>query len=325
MTELEKSAYIQIRRRSVSSRAELARKLGISRPTASTVCENLLAQKLIVECGKGKSTGGMAPRLLSANRDLPGVIGIDFGYSDRMSAVLIDGAGDIISQNETTFDPGNFDSILESANLLVRNLAENKKFSGVALALSAVIDDSDNRVVKSVNPLFCREDFLSRREKELNAPVFAAHRSRAAAISEAFGGAADGEKDFALISLGKSVGSAFWCGGKLFGGSTSSAGEIRNLRLPNGERLEDALSREAVAACSRDIILKKCAEALGQIIDIMDFKLLVLSGRFADFGNDFAPQLEEELFPWHVKVRQAKFARFSAARGSAFKMAEESV
>ena len=71
--------------------------------------------------------------------------------------------------------------------------------------------------------------------------------------------------------------------------------------------------------------MKKCAEALGQIIDIMDLKLLVLSGRFADFGSDFAPQLEDELDSWRVKVRQAKFGRFSAARGSAFQMVEELV
>jgi predicted NBD/HSP70 family sugar kinase len=173
-----------------------------------------------------------------------------------------------------------------------------------------------------VNPLFCSGNFVSVLEAELGQPVFISNRSRAAAISEAFGGAADREMDFALISLGKSVGSAFWCGGRLFSGAASAAGEIRNLRLQSNERLEEALSRESVAACSRDTILKKCAEALGQIIDIMDFKLFVLSGRFADFGNDFAPQLEKELEAWQVKVKQAKFGRFSAARGAAFRLGE---
>ena len=325
MTDPEKNAYILIRRRLAVSRAELARSLGISRPTASSVCESLLEKNLIRECGKGKSTGGTAPTLLSANKDLPGVIGIDFGYTDKMSAVLIDGAGDIIARQEVTFDSSDMKSIADSAGMLVDRFAADHAVCGVALALSAVIDERSRKVLKSVNPLFCKEDFVPVLEEKLGQKVFVANRSRAAAVSEAFGGAADRENDFALISLGKSVGAAFWCGGELFGGSNSSAGEVRNLRLPDGERLEDALSRERVAVSPRETIVKKCAEALGQIIDIMDLKLLVLSGRFADFGSYFAPQLEEELDSWRVKVRQAKFGRFSAARGSAFQMVEELV
>lgn len=323
MTDPEKNAYILIRRRLAVSRADLARMLGISRPTASSVCESLLEKGLILECGKGKAARGIAPTLLSANKDLPGVIGIDFGYTDKMSAVLVDGAGDIIAQQEMTFDPSDMQSIAASTRKIVEHFTSAHSANGVALALSAVIDEKSRQVLKSVNPLFCGENFTAVLEEESGLPVFISNRSRAAAISEAFGGAADREKDFALISLGKSVGAAFWCGGELFCGSNSSAGEIRNLRLTDGERLEEALSRERVSACSREKIVKKCAEALGQIIDIMDFKLFVLSGRFADFGNDFAPQLEKELEAWQVKVKQAKFGRFSAARGSAFQMVEE--
>ena len=131
--------------------------------------------------------------------------------------------------------------------------------------------------------------------------------------------------DFALLSLGKSVGAAFWCSGALFCGSNSAAGEIRNLRLSGGERLEEALSREAVSRSNRKELLAKCADALCQIMDVMDFKLLVLSGRFADFGEDFAYQLEQELSASQAQVKPARFGRFSAARGSAFQMAEEQI
>ena len=100
MTDQEKLSYILIRRRTVNSRAELARKLGISRPTASVICENLLAQGLIAECGKGRSTGGNTPIVLSARSDKFNVIGIDFGYTDKMAAVLLDGAGNIVEKKE---------------------------------------------------------------------------------------------------------------------------------------------------------------------------------------------------------------------------------
>lgn len=320
MTEPEKNAYILIRRKLVSSRAELARKLGISRPTASTVCESLLQQNLIKECGKGKSTGGATPTLLAANNTCPGIIGIDFGYTDKMSAVLLDGAGNITAQQETTFSPSDRKSITEQASFLIGELRKKTAVNGVALALSAIIDEKTHKVQRSINPLFCDESLFTQLRDLVQLPVFIANRSRAAAVSEAFGGAADKEENFALISLGRSVGAAFWCNGKLFCGAGSAAGEIRNLHLADGERLEDALAKDKIR--SLEDLLEKCSDALRQLIDIMDFKLLVLSGRFADFGREFAPLLEKKL-DCDVKIRLAEFGRYSAARGSAFLMAEE--
>ena len=325
MTGLEKQAYIAIRRKTACSRAELARKLEISRPTASSITGNLLKQNRIIECGKGKSTGGTSPTLICANPDYARCIGIDFGYTDKMSAVLLDAAGDILSRQEALFRPQDARSMISCASQLIRELSGKEKISGVAIALSAIINENTRQPLKSVNPLFCDRTFQQALTEELGGNVFIANRSRAAAISEAFGGAADGEQDFALISLGKSVGAAFWCGGALFCGSNSAAGEIRNLRLSGGERLEEALSRESVSRSARSEILKKCADALSQIIDIMDFKLFVLSGRFADFGEDFACQLEQELSTYQVRVKPARFGRFSAARGSAFQMVEEDI
>ncbi len=322
MTELEINAYILIRRRLAQSRADIARCLNISRPTASSVCENLLAANLIQECGKGKSSGGTTPILLCASAAEYNIAGIDFGYSNQMTAVLLDGAGNIAARAETTFEPSDFDSIISSAHLLIKKFSADNKIIGTAIALSAIIDENSRSVRKSINPLFCDKNFIPLLQKNLSCPLFISNRSRSAAISEAFGGAADRVRDFALISLGRSVGAAFWCDGELFSGTTSSAGEIRNLRLHDGTRLEDLLSKENVLNSNKEKLLNGCTEALNLITDIMDFKLMVLAGRFADFGDDFAPQLQERLGESGVTVTQSCFGRFSAARGSAFQMAE---
>ncbi|MBQ9502196.1 MAG: ROK family transcriptional regulator [Lentisphaeria bacterium] len=324
MTELEKSAYILVRRGVARTRAELARRLEVSRPTASTAAERLLSAGLIMECGKGKSTGGTAPILLSARKDVPGFVGVDLGYTDRMSGVLLDGAGGIAAKAERTFDPADPQSIAENTKKLVDSLCPEKNVPGAAVALSAIIDEKSGRIISSVNPVFRDGKIKKLLEKELSCPVFTANRSRAAAISEAFGGAADSEENFSLISLGKSVGAAFWCGGRLFCGAYSAAGEIRDLRLASGMRLEEALSPEKTAGADREDIMEICADALSQLIDIMDLRLLILSGRFADFGGDFSSGLEEKLNEktGGVRVRSARFGRYSAARGSAFRMGE---
>ena len=94
------------------------------------------------------------------------------------------------------------------------------------------------------------------------------------------------------------------------------------MRISDGTRLEYLLAKENIVKISREKLVGGCAEALNLITDIMDFKLLVLSGRFADFGVDFAPRLQSELSNCNVTVTQSRFGRFSAARGSAFQMAE---
>ena len=327
MTDLEKNAYILIRRGCACSRADLARRLGVSRPTASTVAEGLLARGLIRECGKGKSTGGTTPILLSAEAGLAGCVGIDLGYADRMSAVLLDSAGNILGKKECEFDPMDLTSMVVNSKKLVHTLSSGKKLIGVALALSAIIDEKTRRVINSINPVLRNNQLQSLLEETLGCPIFLSNRPRAAAFSEAFGGAAGLKSDFALISLGRSVGAAFWCGGKIFCGSGSAAGEIRNLRVASGDRLEEALSPERTAGADREAILEICAEAMSQIVDIMDLNLLILSGRFADFGRDFSALLEKHLRKTGTpaNVRAARFGRFSAARGCALRMGELSI
>ena len=323
MTDLEKNAYMLIRRGCACSRADLARRLGVSRPTASTVAKGLLARGLIRECGKGKSTGGTTPILLSAETGLPGCVGIDLGYADRMSAVLLDSAGNILEKKECEFDPMDLSSMAVNSKKMVRTLSSGKKLVGVAVALSAIIDETTGRVINSINPALRSNQLQSMLKETLEYPVFSTNRSRAAAFSEAFGGAAD-QMDFALISLGRSIGAAFWCGGKLFCGSGSAAGEIRNLRVASGVRLEQALSPERTSGADREAILEICADAMSQIIDIIDLNMLILSGRFADFGRDFSVLLEKRLRETGTPatVRAAQFGRFSAARGCALRMGE---
>lgn len=323
MNKLEKNVYEILHRGLTATRAETARELGISRPTASAVVERLLDHELIRECGKGKSTGGTTPILLKLNKRSSYYAGIDLGYSDRMSAVLIDGAGDVVESAETSFQPSDLHDLAQKSALLVRQISGRKKISGVAVALSGIVDESTMCVTKSINPFFCGRIVCELLERTVGTDVTVWNRSRAAAFSEAFGGAGDKERDFALISLGTSIGSAIWCDGRIFEGKHGSAGEIRNLRLNCGLRFEDALSLARVRDCGIQSVLELCADGLEQILSIMDMDLLILSGRFADFSQEFAGQLEEILKKEHnVRVRPARFGRFSAARGAAFRMQE---
>lgn len=323
MTETEKNAFILIRRRLASSRADIARMLNISRPTASNAVQSLLDANMIVECGKGKSNGGTAPISLAVNARSACYIGIDLGYTDRMAAVLLDNAGTIIEQSEVRFSPEDINDIEKKLCSVTEFFSKNHSASGIAVALSGIVDETNMNVLKSINLNYCKNTIAEILKKNFELPFYIGNRSRMAALSEAFGGAGDRETDFAVISLGKSIGAAFWCAGEIFNGKNYSAGEIRNMRLADGRTFENALAPHAVKNLSAENIAGLCAEGLVQLADIMDIDLMILSGRFADYGENFAAELEKIISYNHpVKVRSACFGRFSAARGAAFKMGE---
>lgn len=319
MNNGEKEALILIRRGTIRSRAELARTLNVSRPTASVIVDSLLKNSLICEAGRGRSTGGKAPTLLSILPETNHVLGLDLGYKSVLSAVLIDGSGKIIRKNEYEFDPASLEDIGEKSFTAMQELSSACAVNGVGVALSGIVEKNTGKVLKSINPLFTGNKIKEYLARKFLLPVLVENRSRMAAYSEAYGGAADQEKDFALISLGRSIGAAFWLNGQLFTGQS----EIRNLRLKKKKTFEEALSPSNTVSISPEEIISCCADGLGQLLEIMGMERIVLSGRFADMGKDFAFQLEKALNKEHIcKVDMAKFGRFSAARGAAFLQGE---
>ncbi len=322
MNNGEKEALILIRRGTIRSRAELARTLNVSRPTASVIVDSLLKNSLICEAGRGRSTGGKAPTLLSILPETNHMLGLDLGYKSMLSAVLIDGSGKIIRKNEYEFDPASLEDIGEKSFTAMQELSSSYAVNGVGVALSGIVEKNSGKVLKSINPLFTGNKIKEYLSRKFTLPVLVENRSRMAAYSEAYGGAADQEKDFALISLGRSIGAAFWLNGQLFTGQS----EIRNLRLKKKKTFEEALSPSSTVSSSPEEIISCCADGLGQLLEIMGMERIVLSGRFADMGKDFAFQLEKALSKEHIcKVDMAKFGRFSAARGAAFLQGERTL
>lgn len=321
MNNAEKEALILIRRGSIRSRAELSRALGISRPTASVIVDSLLKKSLIKEAGRGRSTGGKAPTLLTLLPETNYILGLDLGYKGLLSAVLIDGKGTIIRKKEYDFDPVSLEDIGEMTFAAFRDLSCSFPVKGVGVALSGIVEKGTGRVLKSINPLFTGTRIKELLSALFTLPVLVENRSRMAAYSEAYGGAADQEKDFALISLGRSIGAAFWLNGQLFTGQS----EIRNLRMKGQMTFEEALSPAYTVRAKEEEIISYCADGLGQLLEIMGMERIVLSGRFADLGKDFASHLEKALNrEEHIcKVGMAKFGRYSAARGAAFLQGEK--
>ncbi|HEX7223412.1 MAG TPA: MarR family transcriptional regulator, partial [Candidatus Limnocylindrales bacterium] len=103
------------------SRADVARSTGLTRTTVSDVVGDLLTDGMVEEIGRGPSTGGKSPILISIVPDARQVIGLDLGES-TFAGSLVNLRGDVRRVIEKPVDGRNGDDALALVFELVDEL-----------------------------------------------------------------------------------------------------------------------------------------------------------------------------------------------------------
>ena len=314
------SALRVVWRGEAQSRSDVARVLQLSRPTASAVVRTLIEEGFLVEAGCCRSSGGKPPIKLSVKSSAFSSIGIDTGYENIVRGVRLDAVGKIVSSAEfpasSSFDDRK-NAVVEVAKMLDFQSADC-----VGIAVSGIVDPVRREVIRSANFELAGTRFATEIEEVLGVPVFIDNRARMSARAELFAGAAQKVSDFALISLGRGIGSALSFSGKLYCGASGQAGEIRDLLVPDYDgkglmTIEEALSEKTLAERkpAPERLAEICAPGFMQLTSITDPSVLILSGRFSAVPDAFVSRLQELL--GGVEVRRAQFGRDSGACGSA--------
>ncbi len=311
-----------------ASRADLAKMLHLSRPAVSSTVELLLGNGMLCEGECGESNGRKPPILLEFNTEhLPHVIGIDIGHESLLRGVLCNGAGEKIAVSEAAHD-NTFDSILDSSAGLVQSLAARSAnpVCGVGCAVAGQVDYSKNEVVSCSNFPLKERSLASCIAEQCHLPVLLDNRARLAAQWEYFYGAARQAEDFIFISAERGIGTATYHGGKIFTGRSGHAGEIRDLLVPvAGEGMmpvEQAMSEKFLAQRRDPIhdLLKTSSYIITLLSELLDPALIVLGGRFRDYGEEFFSTLSGCIHldperPLHISPSQS--GRIGAALGAA--------
>lgn len=319
-------------RQEAHSRSEAAKLLRLSRPTVSSLADDLLRGGMLLEHGPGESSGGKPPVLLGMNPAAFHTVGIDIGYENRARGLRLDAAGAIVER--ATAPIGNdFNSILQAIEQLASQLNASES-AGVGIAVSGIVDSAQARIVNSANFDLTDKPLAEVVENKLARPVCIDNRSRMSARAEQFAGAAAGKSDFALISLGKSIGSAFYIGKQLYAGRHGASGEIRTLPVPGYDTaagfqtLEETLREDIMHMyqVSPELAARHCAEGMRYLLAMFDLDLVVLSGRFEDLGEAFRKELAARLTPeFGCEIRPAAYGHFSAACGAAISVVQKQI
>ncbi|MFZ5968197.1 MAG: ROK family protein [Bacillota bacterium] len=214
------------------SRADLAKKLNMSKPTISTNIESLLKQGILKEIGEGDSMGGRKPILLEFNKFYKYVIGIDLS-SEHVNVAVGNLNGEVqgMDQIDLTKVIKEEEILQELFRCIERLLAaeeiDQKDLGAITIASPGIVNEETGEFV--LNPQFKRWNQLSLKESfegKFSVKTFIKNDINLAALGESSFGAGVDYHNLAYISMGLGIGAGIIMNGELYEGSKKAAGEI---------------------------------------------------------------------------------------------------
>ena len=278
------------------SRAEVARSTGLTRTTVGDVVGDLLEEGMVEEVGRGPSTGGKSPILLSIVGDARLVIGLDLGES-IFSGALVNLRGEVRRVVELPVEGRNGDAALDLVFRLVDELMNESTTAplGIGVGTPGLVDTRTGTIRWAVNLDWQDLPLGGLLHERYGLPSNVANDSQAAALAEyTFGGERHGRRipNLVTIKVGRGIGAGLVLNGSLFQGDGFGAGEIGHVAVVDDGAscrcgrfgcLETVASSRAIAARAAELARElgtslEAKAAADEELDIDDLVRAFLDG-----------------------------------------------
>jgi predicted NBD/HSP70 family sugar kinase len=220
----------------VASRAEIARRTGLSRSTVSSIVADLRQSGLVVDYDgdsrAARSQGGRPPSLITLDRSAGAALGLDFGKR-HLSVAVSDLSHAILAETKSEMPEG-YDAdegMRVAAELVGRVLDEagvdRARVLGVGMGLPGPIHRPTGTVASSaILPGWVGIRASDEMARRLSLPVHVENDANLGALSEFAWGAGRGCSSLAYLKVATGIGAGLVVGGELFHGAGGTAGEI---------------------------------------------------------------------------------------------------
>jgi predicted NBD/HSP70 family sugar kinase len=227
------------------SRAEIARRTGLSRSTVSSLVAELQSDGLVMEreepgAAHGEQ-GGRPPILLSFDASAGAAVGIDFGHSHVRVAVA-DLSSTILAERAEPLDTDHaaHEGLDVAIELIDEALAEagveRSRVIGAGLGLPGPIDQADGVIGSSaILPGWVGVAAAEEMRRRLDVPVVVDNDANLGALAELTHGAGRGATDLVYLKVSSGIGAGLILGGRLYRGWGGMAGELGHVLVdPEG-------------------------------------------------------------------------------------------
>jgi len=250
----ERTVLEAIRAAPPISRAEISRRVGISKPTVSLALRSLLHAGLVREAdpdGDGPSYGAT---FFEPVPEAAFILGIDLGAHFVRGAVC-DLRGEIRARQDAELPHASSDAALDEIEALVGSLLDGSEvepelIDSTVLGVPGAVDGETIRLATNVEGLE-GDHFLPALRARLGRDVAVMNDINLAALGEHWRGVARGVDDFAFISIGTGLGSGIVLRGELQRGAHGTAGELDFVRVGLAEEIDPCA--DALTALAREL------------------------------------------------------------------------
>jgi predicted NBD/HSP70 family sugar kinase len=240
----ERSLLEYLRSHNPTSRAQLARATGLSKPTVSQALAGLETAGLVRPVGQSiSSKGGRVAILYEPNPEAGYVVGVDVGRG-WVRAAVADLAGRIIARDKEQNNAQSASSLVALISRLARNLVLRAGLSWsqvvhAVIGTPGVLDAQSKRVLFSANlPEWGRQGLLEELQAAFNLSLAVENDANLAALGERTFGWGSGVNTFVYITVGTGIGMGIVVDGVLYRGAHGAAGEIGFLPFGPDEAAE---------------------------------------------------------------------------------------
>jgi predicted NBD/HSP70 family sugar kinase len=317
----ERTVLDTIRSGAPISRAEIARRSGISKPTVSLALQSLLQADLVRETAERPDGPGYGAVYFEPVAEAAVVLGLDLGARFVRGAIC-DLAGDVRARQDVELQAAEAAEAVEAIERLRSSLTEASgldpdRVDTVVVGVPGVVERRTGvvRVVENVAGLEGRA-LEGELESALGLPVRLENDTNLAALGEQWQGVARGVDDFVFLSIGTGMGAGVVLGGELHRGRHGAAGEIdfaliafdgvdasapEVTALAGGEpravfgaaREGDEAARAVVSEVARRIALH-----IAPFAAVADVELIVLGGGIGANGDLLLDPIGRQLAEW---------------------------
>jgi predicted NBD/HSP70 family sugar kinase len=230
----------ELARAGQTSRSELARRLGLTKPTISAVVEELTQEGIVHEVGMTEHGAGRPARLLELNENSAAYLGVHLGES-QISVGLGNAQALLTGTRVADCDRSPPKRAFETAQSLISELLRAERIPrsrvrAVGVSIPGLVERGGGRCVLAPNLGWRNVDVGAELSERLDLPVVVANTTHAAALAEARHGACRDVRSFVWLYVGNGIGAGLVMDGRLEAGGMGFSGEVGHCAVvPDGE------------------------------------------------------------------------------------------